>query len=71
MNPQSTAHEQPARVCQSTGLLPPLQSVSSERHIPDGQGVSSVSVQCPLASQIGVSSVSYGQVAVPHTVPAG
>ncbi len=30
-----------------------------------------MSLQCPLASQIGVSSVSYGQVGVPQTVPAG
>ena len=70
MNQQSTTLKPLARVCQSTGAAP-LQSVPSARHIPDGQGIWSVSLQWPLSSQIGVSSVSYGQVAVPHTVPAG
>lgn len=47
------------------------QSVPSAVHIPDGQGLRSVLLHCPLLLQVGVSRVSTGQVAVPHTVPAG
>ena len=49
---------------------PGRQSVPSGRHIPEGQGIWSVSLHWPLPSQMGVSRVSDGQVAVPQTVPA-
>jgi hypothetical protein len=40
-------------------------------HIPDAQCIWDVMLQLPLPSQVGVSTVSTGQVAGPHVVPAG
>jgi hypothetical protein len=47
------------------------QSLPSGRHIPEGHGTVVLSLQSPLPSHVGVTSVSEGQDGAPQTVPFG
>jgi len=50
---------------------PGAQPLLSALQAPDGQAILTESLQLPLPSQVGVTSVSLGHDAVPQTVPAG